>query len=181
MLLLRIGPEPSSTLTTSRFLYAGNVVDTTLNCGAFIRDRQERFDRYCAAHGEHWMWYEPPLKLHPETRPTMSGSLALSQFDGFTNLGPWYLMQGFWKRSGRVNRIASRTGSRPAAHVAFSKLPDGRVFCQDAGPKQAFRSMIDSGATYPSLHTEDLQKLMIDKQNYATQNAQVLSMANGFT
>jgi hypothetical protein len=47
------------------------------------------------------------------------------------------------------------------------------------GPKQAFRSMLDSGATYPSLYREDFHKLMIDEHNYAAQSVEILNTANG--
>ena len=51
--------------------------------------------------------------------------------------------------------------------------------CQDAGPRHAFRSLLDSGATYPSLYRADLQKLAIDENMYACQAVQEMSTANG--
>lgn len=173
----------SGTITyTDHFtlIYAGRIVDTAPTYGDFVRDRQERLDRYAEAHGPHWLWYEPPLRVHPESRPRMSGSLALSRSDSWSNLGCWYVTQGFWKRGDWVNRIEKSGNFEPAPQEAnFQKLPDGRVFCQDYGPKQAFRSMLDSGATYPSLHTSDFQKLFIDEENYAAQSVTALNTANG--
>ncbi|KAG0645695.1 hypothetical protein D0Z07_8766 [Hyphodiscus hymeniophilus] len=161
-------------------LYSGKVVDTAPNYGSFVTDRQERLDRYHAAHGPHWIWYEPPLKVDPEARPAMFGSTALHRIDSYSNLGAWHVTQGFWKRSGWVNRMSGTAKIAPSAlEPRFQKLPDGKVYCQDAGPKQAFRSVLDSGATYPSLHASDFQKLMIDESNYAAQSVETLNSANG--
>lgn len=108
------------------------------------------------------------------------GSLPLPRSDEWTALGQWYIIQGFWKRSGWVNRVpeAAKTSISPMDPY-FWKATDGRVFCQEAGPKQAFRSLLDSGATYPSLYTADFQKLLIDEQNYACQSVASCNTANG--
>lgn len=161
-------------------LYAGKVVDTAPNYGAFVVDRQERLDRYAEAHGPHWIWYEPPLNVEPENRPQMFGSLALHRIPSYTNLGAWHITQGFWKRAGWVMRMAASFGAPPSQmEPNFLRNTDGSVFCQTNGPKQAFRSVLDSGATFPSLYKDDFQKLMIDEQNYAAQSVEVLSTANG--
>ena len=161
-------------------LYAGKVVDTAPNYGSFVGDRQERLDRYFEAHGPHWIWFEPPLKVDPEAKPKMLGSVALHRLDSYTNLGAWHVTQGFWKRSKWVRRMKA-TANVALSHLEpmFEKQADGRVFCQDAGPKQAFRSILDSGATYPSLYQADFQKLMIDEHNYAAQSVETLDTPNG--
>ena len=161
-------------------LYAGKVVDTAPNYGAFVGDRQERLDRYFATHGPHWIWYEPPLNVNPEARPAMLGSVALHRQGSSNNLGPWHITEGFWKRSDWIRRMKATSSVMPSAlEPSFQKQPDGRVFCQDAGPKQAFRMTLDSGATYPSLYKSDFQKLMIDEQNYGAQSVESLKTANG--
>jgi hypothetical protein len=161
-------------------LYAGKVVDTAPNYGAFVVDRQERLDRYAKAHGPHWLWYEPPLNVAPESRPQMLGSLALHRIQNYTNLGAWHINQGFWKRAGWVMRMAATFGAEPSLlEPNFLRATDGSVYCQESGPKQAFRSILDSGATFPSLYKADFAKLMIDEQNYAAQSVEVLNTANG--
>jgi hypothetical protein len=110
----------------------------------------------------------------------MLGSLALHRGDAHSNLGCWYITQGYWKRSGWVMRMAGTSDTTPSAFEPyFQKQADGSVFCQEAGPKQAFRSILDSGATYPSLYQEDFQKLMIDEANYAAQSVERLGTPNG--
>lgn len=161
-------------------LYAGKVVDTAPNYGAFVVDRQERLNRYHEVHGPHWIWYEPPLNVDPESRPQMLGSMGLHRAANYTNLGAWHITQGFWKRSGWVMRMAATGPATPSPmEPSFLRNADGSVYCQNVGPKQAFRSVLDSGATYPSLYREDFQKLMIDDQNYAAQSVETLNTANG--
>ena len=76
--------------------------------------------------------------------------------------------------------MAATSGTQPSyLEPTFKRLPDGRVWCQEAGPKQVFRSLLDSGATYPSLYKGDFHKLMIDEQNYAAQSVDMLGTANG--
>jgi len=137
-------------------------------------------DRYAEAHGPHWIFYESPLDVHPETQPLMMKSLSLDRKDSWTNLGPYYLNQGYWKRAGWVRRMPQMANSSISfLEPTFRRLPDGRVACQEPGPKQCFRSLLDSGATYPSLYREDLQKLAIDETNYACQAVATMKTANG--
>lgn len=161
-------------------IYAGRVVDTAPTYGSFVTDRQERLDRYAAAHGPHWLWYEPPLNVHPESQPKMLRSLSLHRADTWSNLGCWDIVQGFWKRSGWVARMPQTSGTQPSSlEPNFWRGADGKVFCQEAGPKQAFRSCLDSGATFPSLYKQDFKKLMIDEENYACQSVALNLTANG--
>jgi hypothetical protein len=46
-------------------------------------------------------------------------------------------------------------------------------------PKQAFKSMLDSGTTYPTLHQEDLFNLGVDMAWYDAQTVQTMDCATG--
>ena len=77
-------------------------------------------------------------------------------------------------------RMAQTAGSLQAEHAwQFARLPDGQVGCQLEGPKLVFRSLLDSGATYPGLYREDFNKLIIDQDHYAAQSVDTIDTANG--
>jgi hypothetical protein len=61
----------------------------------------------------------------------------------------------------------------------FTRDSAGKVDCGSAGPKLAFKSMLDSGATYPTLHQEGLMNLGVDPTWYAAQIVQNFDSANG--
>jgi hypothetical protein len=77
-------------------MYAGQVVDTAATYGEFVRDRQERLDRYALAHGPHWLWWEPPLNMHPEAQPKAMGSVALIEM----TTSPIWDLTTFYKDTG---------------------------------------------------------------------------------
>lgn len=56
---------------------------------------------------------------------------------------------------------------------------DGEVFCQFEGPKLIFRSLLDSGASYPSIRLSDLQDLGIFPEWYGAQSVCRMMTANG--
>jgi hypothetical protein len=58
---------------------------------------------------------------------------------------------------------------------------EGEVWAGDEGPRLWFESMLDSGATYPSLHTEDFGNLGIDSNNYGCQSVQRMRTASGYS
>jgi hypothetical protein len=126
------------------------------------------------------MWYEPPLDIHPETRIRAEASVALIRDPSWNALAPYYINQGFWKRNGFVNRIPSIAHIGPATQDAlFTRNEKGEVYCQDPAPPLAFRTLLDSGATFPSLHTEDLERLGIDCVNYGAQSLDQVTTASG--
>jgi hypothetical protein len=61
----------------------------------------------------------------------------------------------------------------------FLTSEDGRVYCQSEGPKLVYASLLDSGATFPSLCPGDFHDLGIDANNYAAQTIEILETANG--
>ncbi|KAH7327058.1 hypothetical protein BKA65DRAFT_539736 [Rhexocercosporidium sp. MPI-PUGE-AT-0058] len=176
-------------------IYAAHIVGTVAMYSEFVRDRTEMLDRYCATHGPDWMWYEPPLNVHPESNPKLWASVALEREDLWTALGGWHVNQGFWKRSGYVARMSQAKWVSPGVnHDQYERHPENPnlVNCQAEGPRLSFRSMLDlyhkclhisfeslAGATFPSLHNEDLLSLNIDMANYSAQSVSACQTANG--
>lgn len=149
-------------------IYAAHIVDTVSNYRDFVRNRTEMLDRYCELHGPGWMWYEPPLNVHPvrvcynflssqriipitypcmqESVPKSFASVALDREEQWTALGGWYIRQAFWKRTGWVSRMPQADWVPPGiGHENFEKHPsDPRmVNCHDAGPRLSFRLLLD--------------------------------------
>jgi len=56
---------------------------------------------------------------------------------------------------------------------------DGTVNCGVAGPKLQFRSLLDSGATYPSLYASDFRSLGVHPAFYPAQSLAVVMTAGG--
>ena len=53
------------------------------------------------------------------------------------------------------------------------------VWCQWEGPKLFFQSLLDSGASYPSLYGKDLEALGIDRAHYGAQSVISAMTSNG--
>lgn len=154
-------------------------MDHASTYGEFVADRQERLDRYGKEHGPHWLWYERPLKVHADARPKMAACAVLTRKDDETDMHPWTVNQCFWKRSGWVARMKQLAGNHPVPGSAtFGVGPNGEVFCQADGPKVVFRTMLDSGATYPALSEDDIRDLGIDRRVYACQSVENLHTAS---
>lgn len=91
--------------------------------------------------------------------------------------------QGFWKREGLVTRMpqTSYTANmkpNPAAQ-GIAVGPDGTVNCGSSGPKLTIRSLLDSGATYPTLYASDFRSLGVYPTFYPAQSLADILTANG--
>jgi len=157
-------------------MYAGKVVDTASSYGEFVGDRQERLDWYEKAHGPHWLWWEPPLKMHPNDVPKSKSSVALHATDTSADLGEYRVKQGFWKRTNWVRRMPQTIGTKL---LPATMNLEGSVWAGNEGPRLWFESMLDSGATLPSLHKEDFVNLGIDNNTYGCQSVQSFTTASG--
>lgn len=161
-------------------IYAGRIVDTAPDYRSFVHNREERLDKYFASHGPGWMWYEPPLKIHPETRIRASTGVGLFRDPAWHALAPYFVNQGFWKRSGFVKRIPSigHMELSPQDHL-FPRNQAGEVWCQDRALPLCFRTLLDSGATFPSLHPKDFCMLGINPLIYGAQSLDIITTAGG--
>ncbi|KAF4627604.1 hypothetical protein G7Y89_g10552 [Cudoniella acicularis] len=161
-------------------IYAGMIVGTISNYNEFVRDSKKLLGQYITKYGPGWLWFEPPLRVHPESLPMMNASVALHRADSWTNLSPWHVRQGFWKRAGFVRRLPqSKDMKTPNSSSSIASDDDGAVNCQNGGPKISFRCLFDSGATYPSLHGRDLGRLGIPKNVYGAQSVVSIKTTGG--
>lgn len=58
-------------------IYAAHIVDTVATYSEFVHNRTEMLDRYFDMHGPGWMWYEPPLNVHPVRKHTLISLLYI--------------------------------------------------------------------------------------------------------
>jgi hypothetical protein len=168
--------------TEYTLIWAGKIVDIAPHYRTFTADRSARLDRYFETYGPGCLFYEVPLKIHPGIKPKLCASVTLHRGDTFSALEPYHVTQGFWKRTNFVYRMPQLlTGNSVPTPEEQDHLRDseGRVYCGDAGPKLAFRSLLDSGATYPTLHAEDLIKLGVDIHWYPAQSIQTMHAPTG--
>ncbi|CZT44743.1 uncharacterized protein RSE6_04959 [Rhynchosporium secalis] len=163
-------------------IYAGHIFGGVSTYSEFVRTRTEILDKCFEMYGEGWMWYEPPLNVHPESKPKAFSSVGLEREENWTALGGFYVNQGYWKRAGWVSRMKQTAPLEPAlVSVQFEEHPrdPDLVNCQAEGPRLSYRSILDSGATFPSLHEEDFYSLGINTNFYAAQSVTCLETANG--
>jgi hypothetical protein len=112
----------------------------------------------------------------------MGASIAIRRDNTFYALEGYYTNQGFWKQANFVKRMPpSRLGVSQLAPEApyFARDAEGRLDCGSPGSKQAFKSMLDSETTYPTLHLEDLFNLGVDMAWYDAQIVQTMDCATG--
>lgn len=164
-------------------LYAGQIVDTAPDYPSFVHNRRERLDQYREAHGEHWLWHEEPLKVHPDARTLATRSVGLVQTASHTALGHYYICQAFQKRTGWVSRMPELKDMHypEQFHEKFRANDVGKVWAGMAGPRLTYRSLLDSGATFPSLYRSDFASLGISHDYYAAQSVANVRTANGTT
>ncbi|KAI9743614.1 MAG: hypothetical protein M1818_002930 [Claussenomyces sp. TS43310] len=165
-------------------IYAGRIVDTAETYGAFTVDRTRRLDDYAKSWGPHWLWYERGLKCPPASAPRMSRCAEIAREVSATGLGQYWIKQCFWKRAGWVMRMPQTQMSNPVSipkklSAQWLASHDGRVYCQQEGPRLVFASLLDSGATFPSLHPADFPLLGIDPALYSAQSIEECITANG--
>ncbi|KAI9715285.1 MAG: hypothetical protein M1812_006096 [Candelaria pacifica] len=167
----RIGYSKRYTL-----IWAGRLVDEANTYGEITLDRSQRLERYTAAYGPHWLWLKSPLWIHPDGAARASACAILNRTVAQHSLGLYYINQGFNKRRGWVTTIPVDGTYRLHGPNVNDQVNAGKV-----GPRLVFRSMLDSGATFPSLYRSDLRSLGICPDSYAAQSILSLSTANGIT
>lgn len=162
-------------------IWKGIIVDRAHSYAEFTADRLARLDRYLEVYGPHWLWWESPLKAHPNDAPRQSRCCMLERNIAYHGLGQYYIIQSFWKRADWVRRLPISISATlpPELEANILSTEEGLIYCQSEGPKLAFSSLLDSGATFPSLYQVDFHFLGIDAKNYAAQTVESLQTANG--
>lgn len=89
-----------------------------------------RLDRYAAAHGPGWLWYEPPLNSPSAGCETAKLSYALTnppsrRAGNAGNSGFWQITMGFRRRAAWVSRPAAVPNPPPPKQRRCRLLPDG--------------------------------------------------------
>lgn len=72
-------------------IWAGKVVDVADTYAEFAVGRKERLDRYEKEHGAHWLWFESPLWVHPESQAKAMRSTAVERVASSTEFGLYYI------------------------------------------------------------------------------------------
>lgn len=144
-------------------IYAGHIVDICPTYQSFCEDRQERLDRYSARFGPGWLWHEPPLSS-PGLGPLAKKGVCLQRRAGTRNynIGNYPINMGFAVDATKVARLGKDAKTSKKATSKESPLPSTEVMC-------CFKTLLDSGATYPFLPITDLRRLSIDLRWYPAQ------------
>lgn len=165
-------------------IYAGRIVDTCPTYSSFCLDRSARLDRYAAAHGPGFLWYEPPLQRASGDpngdaellayKGTCLGNERGRRHDSY-GMGHWDVHMGFRRRNEFTSRTLTPREGRILAASDFRKAT-----APDTEAKTVFFEMLaDSGATLPVLDSGDLALLGIQRGKYAAQSAQSVATAGG--
>jgi hypothetical protein len=117
----------------------------------------------------------------------------LSEYNSYA----WEISMGFKRVRGFHSRISQRLGEPGRAKNGKVLLYQTKLrelgsnkrdtcFVEDeddegAAPRVCFKMLLDSGATYPSLHNSDLQYLGIDRKMYPAQTQISISTAESST
>lgn len=74
-------------------IWAGKVVDMADTYADFAFDRDERLDRYAKEHGPHWLWWESPLNVHPESQARAMRCAVVERVPSATGFGHYFVSQ----------------------------------------------------------------------------------------
>ncbi|KAI2625961.1 hypothetical protein GGS26DRAFT_592740 [Hypomontagnella submonticulosa] len=134
-------------------IYAGHIVDICPTYRSFCEDREDRLDRYFEAFGPGWLWQEPPLAGSGFGPIAMKG-LCLDRRANETNyhIGCYPVNQRYTVDRKLVMRATAT--DRKAKNTEVSTY---------------FKTLMDSGATFPSLVSHDLKRLKVDFRYYSAQ------------
>ncbi|KAK1767134.1 hypothetical protein QBC33DRAFT_587462 [Phialemonium atrogriseum] len=172
-------------------IYAGRIVDTSPSYADFSADRPARLDRYAAAHGPGWLWFEPPLA---DGRGGNGGGVEFVKKACALNNPPsrraglgggyWSVTMGFRRRLNWVSRgvdpgvpaaakkgAAGSSSRRRASADNPGSRPGIRTAPDPSAPRVFFSMHLDSGASKPTLYLDDFKAMGIDPDHYAAQSA----------
>lgn len=152
-------------------IYGGHIVDVCPTYQSFCVDRAERIRRYADQHGDGWLWIETPLAGASDTMLAMKGMPVDQEHSSNWGIDHYAIHLNFEVDKSKVmnqdEKEKGGTGLR-------------RREGETEGKSEAhFKTLLDSGATVPTIHILDLRHLDIDLNWYASQGVSMTSTANG--
>lgn len=72
-------------------IWAGKVVDVADTYADFAVDRKERLDRYEKDYGPHWLWFESPLWVHPDSQAKAMRCAVVGREPSYNEFGLYYI------------------------------------------------------------------------------------------
>jgi len=72
-------------------IWAGKVVDVADTYADFAVGRNERLDRYEKEYGPHWLWFESPLWVHPESQAKAMRCAVVDRIAAPSEFGQYYI------------------------------------------------------------------------------------------
>lgn len=84
----RIGYSKHYTL-----IWAGKIVDRADTYSEFAIGRKERLDRYAKIYGPHWLWFESPLWVNPESQTRAMRSAVVERVASYNDFGLYFMNQ----------------------------------------------------------------------------------------
>jgi len=94
-------------------IWGGKVVDVADTYAEFAIGRKERLDRYAKEHRPHWLWFESPLWVHPESRTRAMRCAVVERVASQNDFGLYYINQvrPYFQRQPFRRRLIKRRGS----------------------------------------------------------------------
>ncbi|KAK7757953.1 hypothetical protein SLS62_000331 [Diatrype stigma] len=160
-------------------IYGGHIVDVCPTYQSFCVDRSERLRRYADKYGEGWLWSEPPL-AGPAFEVLAKKGLSLDRETSSSfGIGHYAVHLNFMVDKRKV----MREGRRPTKDISddTSSQSDSQSGSHPDEVRAHLKTLLDSGATVPMLHPNDLQQLKIDMKWYSAQGVVGTNTANGKT
>ena len=152
-------------------IYGGHIVDVCPTYQSFCVDRADRIRRYADRHGDGWLWIETPLAGASDMMLAMKGMPLDQERSSSWGIGHYAIHLNFEVDTSQVmNEDEKKKGG---ADLKDRSEETGKKY------EAQFKTLLDSGATVPVIHVNDLRHLNIDLNWYASQGVSHTSTANG--
>lgn len=156
-------------------IYAGHIVDVCPTYQSFCVDRSERLRRYAEKYGEGWLWSEPPL-AGPANEVLAKKGLCLDRETSSSfGIGHYAIHLNFMVDKRKV----MSEGRRSTREILGGTNLHSGSYANEV--RAHLKTLLDSGATVPMLHANDLDQLKIDMKWYSAQGVVGTNTANGKT
>ncbi len=151
-------------------IYGGHIVDVCPTYQSFCIDRSERLRGYAEKYGAGWLWSEPPLAGSTVEMLAKNGMCLDQESSGSWGIGHYGVHLNFEVDKSKVMSEGAQPNRRNRGEIR--RQSDRKTWAH-------FKTLLDSGATVPMLHSSDLRHLAIDMRWYACQGVITTNTANG--